>query len=216
MAHRLLNMSTRGILHEIVTINQGRIDLSFHQVVAEIISDVLQDPRLLPGISINVSSGPHREAFCALQRAETDILVGWFDGSHGAYISAFRDDLIIVGDSRDATTVPGPAVYNPYCIWAVPNHVPELIVPDVEALADPNVAKRFATELSSNKRVLQGVGAGAGISRFSSEMVKEYGLDRQGWEFRTGTQEDCFENVERRIIDEGESCFSMRRNMACD
>lgn len=198
-----------------LTIRQGRIDLSFHHVAAEVIAHVLQDPRLFlgtgmkanstPKVIVEVSSGEHPEAFRAIQHGETDILMGWYDGSHGKYVGPFRDDVIILGDSRDPMTKPGPAVYNPYCAWAVPDYIPEAIVPDVNSLADPTVARRFTADSSLGRYVLQGINAGAGISRFSKEMVTEYGLAQQGWVFRTGTQQDCFGNVERRIANEGES-----------
>lgn len=200
-----------------ITVRQGRIDLSFHQVVGEVIAHVLQDPRLFlgtgtkassgPTVNVEVSSGVHSDAFHALHQAQTDILVGWFDGSHGTYVAPFREDVIILGDVRDPATTPGPAVYNPYCVWAVPDYIPEAIVPDVDSLADPAVARRFVTEHSTGKHVLQGIGAGAGISRFSKQMVEEYDLAQQGWEFRTGSEQDCFTNVERQIANEGELYF---------
>ncbi|KAK4503279.1 hypothetical protein PRZ48_006707 [Zasmidium cellare] len=179
--------------HARLTIRQGRIDLSFHQVAGEVIAHVLQDPRLFldsstkpesaPTVNVEVSSAVHEDAFRALQKGETDILMGWFDGSHGKYVAPFRDEVIILGDASDSDTSPGPAVYNPYCIWAVPDYVPEAIVPDVESLADSAVVRRMTPEPSSGKYVLQGIGAGAGISNFSKEMIQEYGLEQQGYWF---------------------------------
>lgn len=199
-----------------LTIRQGRIDLSFHQVVGEVIAYVLSDPRLfispdqhgtqaklIPTVSVVVSSKPHPDAFAQLEHGESDVLVGWFDGSHGMYVEHFRDDVVILGDSREQPTAATPAIYSPYCIWAVPSYVPEALVPDVPSLADPAVAARFPVEEGSGKRVLQGITPGAGISRFSKEMVDAYGLAEQGWQFRSGSQDDCFGKVERCIENEG-------------
>ena len=46
-------------------------------------------------------------------------------------------------------------------------------------------------------KTIQGINPGAGISRFSSAMVKEYQLDQLGYEFRTGSEDDCFGRVIR-------------------
>lgn len=189
-----------------LTIRQGRIDLSFHQVVGEVFSHVLSDPRLFigtskspPDVKVEVSSAPHADAFAILQNDETDILIGWFDGSHGAYIEPFRNDVLVLGDARQEGMAHTPAIYNPYCIWAVPWYVPEAIVPDVPSLADPSVAARFAVDESGNTRTLQGINPGAGISRFSQEMIQSYDLASQGWQFKSGAQDDCFGKVARCI-----------------
>lgn len=186
-----------------LTIRQGRIDLSFHQVVGEVFAYVLSDPRLLTGtsealpkVSIEVDSAPHSEAFTILQNNETDILIGWFDGSHGTYIEPFRDDIVVLGDTRFEGMTPTPAIYSPYCIWAVPSYVPEEIVPDVPTLADPSVAARFNAD---DGHTIQGINPGAGISRFSQEMIEAYNLAPQGWQFKSGTQDDCFSRVARYI-----------------
>lgn len=190
-----------------LTIRQGRIDLSFHQVVGEVFANVLKDPRWFIGsktdVNVEVSSASHPDSFAALQNDQIDILVGWFDGSHGTYVQPFRQDVVILGDRRQTDFAQTPAIYNPYCVWAVPSYVPEQIVPDVESLADPAISARFPLEGSENKRILQGIAPGAGISRFSQEMVESYGLKAQGWEFRPGSQPDCFNKVER-CIEKGE------------
>ncbi|MCO5549830.1 hypothetical protein L7F22_003304 [Adiantum nelumboides] len=177
-------------------IRQGRIDLSFHQVVGEIFANVLKDPRLFldsnSTVKIEISSASHPDSFDALRKDEIDILIGWFDGSHGTYIEPFRNDMIILGRDGPQT----PAIYNPYCIWAVPSYIPEAIVPTVDSLADPAIASRFNKD---DQKVLQGIAPGAGISRFSQEMIQSYELHTQGWEFKSGTQSDCFGKVEECI-----------------
>ncbi|KDN35503.1 periplasmic binding protein-like II [Tilletiaria anomala UBC 951] len=210
----------------ILRIRQGRIDLSFHQVVGEVFAYVLSDPRLflsslppspdtissLPLVDLSVSSAPHADAFAALQKGETDILVGWFDGSHGTYLEPFQKDVIVLGDpSKNISALPddddvaaaaafsSPPVYSPYCIWGVPSYVPEALVPDVRSLANIAIAARFKKEEGTEKHVLQGIAPGAGISRFSREMLHKYGLNEAGWEFRNGSQEDCFSAFEKAV-----------------
>lgn len=188
---------------ETLNVRQGRIDLSFHQVVGEVFAHVLSDPRLSidtsespPEVKIEVSSAPHAHAFSILQNDGTDILIGWFDGSHGTHIEPFRDDVVVLGDAHEKNAAYTPAIYSPYCIWAVPSYVPKAIVPDVPSLANPLVAARFGTD---DGKTLQGITPGAGISRFSQEMIESYNLAPQGWQFKSGTQADCFDKVARCI-----------------
>ena len=49
-----------------------------------------------------------------------------------------------------------------------------------------------------SKRI-QGINAGAGISRFSARMIKEYSLDDAGYAFFTGKEEDCFGVFENAV-----------------
>ena len=195
-------------MQDVVQIRQGRIDLSFHQVVGEVFAHVLRDPRLFDSASaveVTVTSAPHIDAFESLQRGETDLLVGWFDGSHGAYLEPFQHDVVVVGQAAST-----PPVYSPYCIWGVPSYVPQSLVPDVASLANPQVAARFKAvknQSGDECRIIQGIAPGAGISRFSREIIEKYRLDQQCWQFRNGTQQDCFGTFEQAVEREGESCF---------
>jgi glycine betaine/proline transport system substrate-binding protein len=51
------------------------------------------------------------------------------------------------------------------------------------------------------ERLIQGINPGTGISRFSSAMVVEYGLSAAGYEFRTGTEEQCFGRFEDAVAE---------------
>jgi glycine betaine/proline transport system substrate-binding protein len=77
-------------------------------------------------------------------------------------------------------------------IWGVPDYVPEDVVASVDDLRKPEVAARM------NKR-MQGINPGAGISRFSREMIGAYGLDAHGYHFQPGTEADCFGSFERGV-----------------
>ncbi|KAH9924764.1 putative substrate-binding transporter protein [Fomitopsis serialis] len=146
---------------EPVTVAQGVIDLTFHQVVAAVIRAVLAKH----GVTISeVISKPHEQAFIDLREGRTQILVGWLPGSHETYLAPFRSDVLVLGEEDGA-----PAVYDPYCIWGVPDYVPEDTVRSIADLAKPEVAARFV-------RTVQGINPGAGISRFSKEIIARYGL----------------------------------------
>ena len=49
------------------------------------------------------------------------------------------------------------------------------------------------------ERLIQGINPGAGISRFSQAIVTEYGLGAAGYEFRTGSEADCFNRFEAAV-----------------
>jgi glycine betaine/proline transport system substrate-binding protein len=53
-------------------------------------------------------------------------------------------------------------------------------------------------------KTIQGINPGAGISRFSQEMIVAYGLDKEGYSFRPGTQQECFSAFEDAFKAEGE------------
>lgn len=44
--------------------------------------------------------------------------------------------------------------------------------------------------------LIQGINPGAGISRFSREMISRYGLGELGYHLETGTEADCFDRFE--------------------
>ncbi len=82
--------------------------------------------------------------------------------------------------------------YEPYALWGVPDCVPFEEVADVSDLLKPNVVQKM-------KSNIQGINAGAGITRFSIAMMEEYGLTAAGYRFLTGTQEDCFGAFEHAV-----------------
>ncbi|KAH9831425.1 uncharacterized protein C8Q71DRAFT_726915 [Rhodofomes roseus] len=149
---------------EPVTVAQGVIDLTFHQVVAAAIRAVLA----AHGVAVTeVISAPHERAFQDLRAGRTQLLVGWFPGSHSTYLEPFKDDMIVLGEAEGSAPV-----YDPYCIWGVPDYVPVEVVRSITDLAKPEVAAQFV-------RTVQGINPGAGISRFSQEIIERYSLDLQ-------------------------------------
>lgn len=152
-------------------IRVGHIDLSFHDAAALEVEAVLERH----GRTVSRSAAPHEEMFHRMGRGEVDVLVSaWLPASHGGYLAPFEDDVVKV-----------TVLYEPYCIWGVPDYVPEEAVGEVrDLLREP--------ALSQMERLIQGINPGAGISRFSKAIVEHYELGGAGYEFQTGTEEDCF------------------------
>jgi glycine betaine/proline transport system substrate-binding protein len=152
-------------------IRVGHIDLSFHDAAAREVERVL----IGHGHDIERSAAPHEEMFRRMGDGDVDVLVSaWLPSSHGAYLAPFADQV------REVTVL-----YEPYCLWGVPDYVPEDAVRAVtDLLAEP--------ALTRMERLIQGINPGAGISRFSADIIDQYGLGAAGYEFRTGTEEQCF------------------------
>jgi len=156
-------------------IRVGHIDLSFHDAAAREVEAILEKH----GHTIKRSAAPHERMFEILGEDGVDVLVSaWLPASHSKYLAPIEDQV-------SKLTV----LYEPYCIWGVPEHVPEAAVASVSDLLKPDVLERM-------DRRIQGINPGAGISRFSARMVQEYGLAEAGYHFETGTEADCFDRFE--------------------
>jgi glycine betaine/proline transport system substrate-binding protein len=158
----------------------GHIALSFHEASAIEVEKILT----AHGHAVERSAAPHEEMFKRLGRREIDILVSaWLPASHGGYLAPIEDQV------RKLTVL-----YEPYCIWGVPEYVPES---DVAGVAD----LLRVPALENMDRLIQGINPGAGISRFSKEMISAYGLSAAGYVFRTGSERDCFDRFEAAVTD---------------
>ncbi|MER6463810.1 glycine betaine ABC transporter substrate-binding protein [Streptomyces sp. NPDC001288] len=156
----------------------GNIALSFHRAAAAVVRRVLEDA----GHETHTLEAPHEQMFDLQARGGVDILVSaWLPASHGGYLDRYRDRVEVLAPH-----------YTPYCVWAVPPYVPADAVAEIADLARPGVAERMTP-------TLDGINPGAGISRFSTRMITEYGLDRAGYTFRPGTEQSFTDRVERGI-----------------
>jgi glycine betaine/proline transport system substrate-binding protein len=152
-------------------IRVGHIDLSFHDAAAWEVERTLAEY----GHAVERSAAPHEEMFRRMRRGDVDVLVSaWLPHSHGGYLAPFEQDVSEV-----------TVLYEPYCIWGVPHHVPADVVADIGDLTKPAALERM-------ERVIQGINPGAGISRFSVDVVQGYGLAGHGYEFHTGTEAQCY------------------------
>lgn len=161
------------------SVTMGVTDLSFHRVAGSLTAHVLNGM----GVEVERVCSPHEANFQKLKSGETDMLASaWLPSSHGGYKAEVEE------------TVPLRVLglhYEPYALWGVPDYVPESAVAEVADLLKPDVLYKM-------KRDIQGINPGAGITRFSIKMMSEYGLSDAGYDFHTGSEEDCltaFENA---------------------
>ena len=156
----------------------GQIALSFHVASAAVVRRVLERD----GVAHTIVEAPHEKIYEMLGNGEIDMVVSaWLPGSHGAFIQLYEDELMKLG-----------VLYEPYTIWGVPDYVPEGELATVEDLRRPGVAAKMI-------KLIQGIGPGAGISRFSREIIARYGLSDAGYEFRNGTLDECVGAYERAV-----------------
>jgi glycine betaine/proline transport system substrate-binding protein len=136
------------------------------------------------GIAVREMLAPHEAAFELLKNGTADMLCSaWLPSSHGVYFDPMADQF-------DKLTV----LYRPYALWGVPDYVPAGEVRTIDDLRKPEVASRMT-------RLIQGIGPGAGISRFSRDIVEQYGLAAHGYEFRNGTLEECVGAFEAAVVE---------------
>lgn len=157
-------------------IRLGYIDLSFHAASAALVQRTLERQ----GYQVDVQAAPHEEMFRLYNEGQVEMLVSaWLPASHGAYLAACTRPTSVLG-----------VLYTPYCIWGVPDYIPESEVAEVADLLKPEVARKMS-------RRIQGINPGAGISRFSKAMIAQYALDRAGYHFNPGSEADCFNRFEQ-------------------
>ncbi|MEH6832844.1 MAG: glycine betaine ABC transporter substrate-binding protein [Sulfitobacter sp.] len=161
-------------------INIGYISLTFHEASALEVAKILEKH----GHQVSFSSAPHEAAFDLLGAGKVDLLASaWLPSSHDKYLNPLLDQI-------EKVTV----LYEPYCIWGVPEYVPQADVATVsDLLREPALARM--------ERLIQGINPGAGISRFSAEMIGAYGLDAAGYEFRPGDEVACFDRFEAAVAE---------------
>ncbi|ATP28264.1 glycine/betaine ABC transporter substrate-binding protein [Chromobacterium violaceum] len=154
------------------------IDLSFHAASAAVVAQLLGKH----GVAVDELRAPHERAFALLAAGQGDMLCSaWLPGSHGGYLAPIENDVEKLA-----------ALYEPYALWGVPDYVPAGAVAEIADLKKPEVASRMI------KRI-QGINPGAGISRFSREIIARYRLDEAGYHFENGSLEDCAQAFEQAV-----------------
>lgn len=147
----------------------GQISLSFHTAAAAVVAGLLEHL----GHSVVLREAPHEAMYGLLQEGKVDLVVSaWLPDSHGVYLDPFKDEIEFLS-----------VIYEPYCIWGIPADAPAEIT-SVTDLAKPEIAAMF-------RKRIQGIAPGAGISRFSRQMIESYGLTPLGFHFENGTLDDC-------------------------
>ncbi|MEL4295455.1 glycine betaine ABC transporter substrate-binding protein [Shewanella xiamenensis] len=166
--------------HHTMPIRLGVTDLSFHRVTAAVVAQVMR--RM--GKQVELSYALHEANFNRLKLGQIDLLCSaWLPHSHGVY----RQEV----ETQAATRELG-LHYEPYALWGVPDYVPEDAVSRIEDLLKSEVKQRM-------RPIIQGIGEGAGITRFSKNIMAQYGLAAAGYQFRTGTQADCVAAFESAV-----------------
>lgn len=157
----------------------GHIDLSFHAASAAVVQALFEDH----GYRTELSAAPHEQAFERYGRDQIDVLVSaWLPASHQRYLAPHAHRTEHLG-----------VLYEPYCIWGVPDYVPA----EIDSVAD--LLQPLALERV--QRRIQGINPGAGISRFSQAMVREYGLDQAGYHWEAGNEAECFDGFEQAVAE---------------
>lgn len=158
----------------------GVTDLSFHHLTASLITNVLEDM----GFEVKRVFSPHQENFKKLKAGETDLLTSaWLPSSHGVYKSDVEEEVAVTELGLH---------YEPYALWGVPEYVPAQAVSEVSDLLKPEVVEKMNSDI-------QGINAGAGITRFSIKMMDEYGLSDAGYRFHVGDEVKCFSAFEEAV-----------------
>lgn len=140
----------------------GQISLSFYQVKGALIQMFLEEI----GYTVEVKEGLHEQMFPLLNSGEIDLLVAaWLPEAHASYWQEVESNAVQLSTLYD----------NAFFFWGVPDYIPENEVKAIFDLAKPDVAAKM------NKSI-QGIGQGASITVFSQNAIKEYGLDKLGYQ----------------------------------
>lgn len=156
----------------------GQIDLSFHRVTAALYKLLLEEW----GYQTELITAPHEEMFRMQEEGRIDLLVSaWIPGSHGRYLDRYRER------ARPLSTI-----YHPYCVWCVPQYIPKQLLNKVLDLCNQEVMAKMDKEIN-------GIGPGAGISRFSMEMMEYYHLTEHGYTFKNNSFDRFTQITEEKI-----------------
>ena len=160
-------------------IRLGYIDLSFHAASASVVQAILERH----GHEVALSAAPHEAMFQRLRAGEVDVVASaWLPASHGEYLAPLQNEVEKLA-----------VLYEPYCIWGVPDYVPRDVLASVDDLKKPEV-------LANIDKFIDGINPGAGISRFSSAMIDAYGLDCYGYRFYPGSEASSFTKFKRAVV----------------
>ncbi|MDF5714314.1 MAG: glycine betaine ABC transporter substrate-binding protein [Rhizonema sp. NSF051] len=152
------------------TIVLGRIDESFYQATAAVLTHVLN--RL--GHVVNVIDGTHTEVYNAIGEAKVDLCVAfWLPEGHAEAWRRLRENV------EELSVL----FYGAHFFWAVPEYVPVEAVQSIGDLAKPEVVVRMP-------KTLRGLSLDATITTASQKVLKEYELDQQGYVLVPGSYAD--------------------------
>jgi len=160
----------------------GQIALSFHRASAAYITYLMNKQKY----EVEIKEASHEAAFKMLANNEIDMLVSaWLPGSHGKYLQPILNQTVKLG-----------VIYEPYCIWGLPDYSNDQIL-TVADLKNNKIAHNV-------ERTIYSINPGAGISRFSVEIMQKYDLEANGFKLYNLSEDDFFSYVETSIAERRE------------
>lgn len=164
------------------TIRLGQVGLSFYEVVAAVVQEVLEQD----GYEVEVTTGSHGEIFPKLGAGEIDLLVAaWLPDGHAPLYAKVKDVSFVVGELYGDAKL----------YWAVPEYVPSDLVRSIEDLKKPEVVARM------DKRI-RGIGATSGLMIGAAKIREAYGLEAAGYQVIPGETKDWIENFKVAVNDQ--------------
>jgi glycine betaine/proline transport system substrate-binding protein len=174
----LLALSVSGpVQAKVVAI--GYVDLSCHEVTAELIKSVLE--RM--GYNVSLHRGNAAAMFTKLAEGEIDLLVAaWLPHADAGPWLEHKDQLVKLSTLYDDAR----------SFWAVPAYVPEAAVRSVADLRKTDVAEKMLKPIrvpNANLALLQG----------STKIFAEYALRESGYSLSNGSTAEWMSGVKENL-----------------
>ena len=114
-----------------------------------------------------------------VSRGQIDLMMmAWLPLTHADYVAKIKDDVDTLGTVYDGAKLG----------WVVPTYIPESEIASIEDLKKPEVREKLAG-------TVQGIEAGAGLTRLSQQAVKDYPLD--DYELQISSEAGMLTTVDR-------------------
>lgn len=159
-------------------IRVGVVGLSFYRVVGGVIQNVLESL----GYAVAINEGSHTEIYSMLGQGKLDVLVAvWLPNGHAPLFAQYGQQAMDLGTLYEDARF----------FWGIPDYLPANIR-SIADLTHPDVSQLMTKQI-------QGIGAGAGISRLSQEIMTRYKLESAGYTFRPGTEQEWIRAYEQGV-----------------
>ena len=151
-------------------VSLGHVDLSFYEVTASVIQQVME--RI--GYNVGIKKGSHSEIYPMLADGEVDLFVAaWLPHAHAKYWEEHKDKTVKVTVLYEDARL----------FWSVPDYVPVSEVSTVADLLKPDVAQKM-------QKVIRGTRPDSGLMMGSQKIFEAYGLAASGYELAPGKPAD--------------------------
>jgi glycine betaine/proline transport system substrate-binding protein len=159
-------------------IRMGVVNLSFYRVVGGVLQNLLESL----GYAIEITEGSHTEIYSVLGQGKLDMLVAvWLPNGHAPLFTKYGQQAIELGMLYDDARF----------FWGVPDYLPKTIR-SIAHLTRPDIAQVMTKQI-------QGIGAGAGITRLSQEVMSRYSLEVAGYRLLTGSEQEWIQAFEQEV-----------------